>query len=71
MLLKQREDTNWNGSLVVGVTTVSPSEVNFMDLMTSCDQGKWCLYSGGSVGEREGEKKDTETNLDKIPVGFH
>ena len=70
--LKRHDDVNWNGSLVVGVTTGSPAEVDFNEWMLTYTDGHTIAYEAAVIQEcapkEEATRTDVKVNLNRITV---
>ena len=68
--LENIDNVKWSGGITLGVTTVSPLEINFIEWMPSCTQGKTCLYMDNTILEQEA-KVETKTDIDRLQVCFN
>ena len=75
MSLQRQDDVNWNGSLVVGVTTGSPAEVDFNDWMLSYKDGHTIAFEAATIHESTPSddliRTDVRVNLNRISVRIH
>uniref|UniRef100_A0A0K2UFM8 NHR domain-containing protein n=1 Tax=Lepeophtheirus salmonis TaxID=72036 RepID=A0A0K2UFM8_LEPSM len=61
--------TKWAGSIEIGVTTHSPSELDFPSTMTNIRSGTWMMTGNGVMHNGTTIIDDYGHNLDKLKVG--